>query len=122
VEDSDFFRQLLVPTLVAAGYVVTAAGGAAEALAMRDAGATFDAVVSDVEMPDMDGLDFARKVRADGIWSQLPLIALSGRAEPRDIDSARAAGFTDFVAKFQREGLLDCLRTVLSVPVAADAE
>ena len=60
VEDSDFFRQLLVPALGAAGFQVTAVASAAEALRLRDAGAMFDAIVSDIEMPDMDGLAFAR--------------------------------------------------------------
>ncbi len=64
VEDSDFFRQLLVPILGAAGYHVTAVPSAAEALRLREAGAMFDVIVSDIEMPDMDGLDFARAVRA----------------------------------------------------------
>ena len=65
VEDSDFFRQLLTPILGAAGYRVTAAASAAEALRLRDAGTMFDVIVSDIEMPDMDGLDFARAVRAE---------------------------------------------------------
>jgi two-component system chemotaxis sensor kinase CheA len=64
VEDSDFFRQLLTPILGAAGYHVTATPSAAEALRLRDAGAAFDVIVSDIVMPDMDGLDFARAVRA----------------------------------------------------------
>ena len=43
----------------------------------------FDVIVSDIAMPDMDGLDFARAVRAGGPWARLPMIALSARAEPR---------------------------------------
>ena len=78
VEDSDFFRQLVTPILGAAGYRVTAAASAAEALRLRESGAMFDAIVSDIAMPDMDGLDFARAVRAGGPWAELPMIALSG--------------------------------------------
>ena len=70
VEDSDFFRQLVTPILGAAGYRVTAAPSAAEALRLREAGAMFDVIVSDITMPDMDGLDFARAVRAGGPWSR----------------------------------------------------
>ena len=77
VEDSDFFRQLLMPTSGAAGYRVTAAPSAAEALRLRDTGAMFDVIVSDIEMPEMDGLEFARTVRAGGPWATLPMIALS---------------------------------------------
>ncbi len=119
VEDSNFFRQLLTPILGAAGYRVTAAPSAAEALRLRDSGAMFDVIVSDITMPDMDGLDFARTVRAGGPWSALPMIALSARAEPRDIEAGRDAGFTDYVAKFQREALIVSLRQCLAERIAA---
>jgi len=119
VEDSNFFRQLLAPILDAAGYRVTTVASAAEALRLRDAGTTFDVVVSDIEMPDMDGLDFARAVRADGAWTTLPMIALSAHAEPRDIEAGRDAGFTDYVAKFEREALIASLRQCLGETVAA---
>ena len=119
VEDSNFFRQLLTPILGAAGYRVTAAPSAAEALRLRDSGAMFDVIVSDITMPDMDGLDFARTVRAGGPWAALPMIALSARAEPRDIEAGRDAGFTDYVAKFQREALIVSLRQCLAERIAA---
>jgi len=117
VEDSEFFRQLLVPTLAAAGYRVTAALSAAEALGLRDAGEMFDAIISDIEMPEMNGLEFARAVRAEGSWAALPMLALSARAEPVDVEATRAAGFTDHVAKFDREALLASLRHCLAEPV-----
>ncbi len=119
VEDSNFFRQLLTPILGAAGYRVTAASSAAEALRLRETGTMFDVIVSDITMPDMDGLDFARTVRAGGPWAALPMIALSSRAEPRDIEAGRDAGFTDYVAKFQREALIASLQQCLAEPIAA---
>ena len=119
VEDSAFFRQLLIPTLGTAGYRVTATASAAEALRLREAGTLFDAIVSDIDMPDMDGLAFARAVRAGGAWANLPLIALTARAEPRDIDAGRAAGFTDYISKSRREDLVGALRQYLTEPVAA---
>jgi len=118
VEDSDFFRQLVTPILGAAGYRVTAAPSAAEALRLREAGAMFDAIVSDIVMPDMDGLDFARTVRAGGSWASLPMIALSSRNEPNDVEAGRDAGFTDYVAKSQREALIASLKQCLAEPVA----
>ncbi len=119
VEDSDFFRQLVTPILGAAGYRVTPASSAAEALHLREAGAMFDAIVSDIVMPDMDGLDFARTVRASGAWSKLPMIALSSRADAADIEAGRDAGFTDYVAKFQRDALIASLNQCLAEPIAA---
>ncbi len=117
VEDSDFFRQLLAPTLGAAGFRVTAAPNAMAALRLRDAGVMFDAIVSDIEMPEMDGLAFARTVRESGPWAALPMIALSAHAEPRDVEAGRDAGFTDYVAKFQRDALLASLQECLAEPV-----
>ena len=114
VEDSDFFRQLLVPTLSAAGYDVTAAGSAAEALRMRDNGLMIDVIVSDIEMPDMNGLEFARAVRQSGAWAELPMNALRGRGGADEVELGRAAGFTDYVAKMQREALIESLRQCLS--------
>ena len=116
VEDSDFFRNLLVPSLSAAGYEVTTAGNAEKALAMREAGRRFDAIVSDIEMPGMDGYSFARKVREGGSWADLPMLALSGS---NDVQAGRDAGFTDYIRKFEREALLTSLEQCLSHQAAA---
>jgi two-component system chemotaxis sensor kinase CheA len=118
VEDTDFFRNLVVPALSAAGYEVTATGDGAQALRLRDAGTMFDAIVSDIEMPDMDGLAFVRRVRAEGRWADLPVIALTAHARPEDIAAGRAAGFTDYVAKFERDALLASLQQCLAQSTA----
>jgi two-component system chemotaxis sensor kinase CheA len=119
VEDSAFFRHLVVPALSAAGYEVTAVESAVAAMRVREEGVPFDAIVSDIEMPDMDGLAFARAVRSGGAWSEAPLIALSSRAEPADVARGREAGFTDYVAKYDREALLRSLSECLSAPIQA---
>ncbi|WP_368413874.1 chemotaxis protein CheW [Falsiroseomonas sp.] len=119
VEDSPFYRELVVPTLAAAGYDVVAVADPAEALRLRDRGAVFDAIVSDIEMPGMDGFAFARAVREGGPWAALPLVALSGRADAAALGSARDAGFTDFVTKYDRESLVESLRLCLALPIAA---
>jgi two-component system chemotaxis sensor kinase CheA len=119
VDDSGFFRQLTVPTLGAAGFRVTAVGSAAEALSLRDAGTMFDAIVSDIEMPDMDGIQFARAVRAGGPWTRLPMIAMTAHSDPESARIGREAGFTDYVAKFEREALVAGLRATLAEPVHA---
>ena len=111
VEDNAFFRQLLLPTLSAAGYQVTAVESATLALSLRerDEVPTFDAIISDVEMPGMDGLSFAQDVRAGGRWATVPLIALSGRFTPADITRGQAAGFDEYVGKFDRDALIVAL-------------
>ena len=87
--------------------------GAEEALALREEGQGFDAIVSDIEMPGMDGLAFVRRLRAGGAWAGLPTIALSGRVSPADVEAGLAAGFTHYMPKFDREALLDRLARCL---------
>ena len=119
VEDSAFFRQLVIPSLTAAGYAVTGVSNAAEALRLRDAGMRIDAIVSDIEMPQIDGLELVRRIRADGAWRNLPVIALTSLSSPDQVAVGRQVGFTDYVAKFEREALLTSLRQCLSTSVSA---
>ena len=113
VDDSLFFRNLLTPLLTIAGYDVTAVENPAEAFKLQDAGADFDAIVSDIEMPGMSGFDFAARVKHGGRWSRVPMLALSSHATPRDLDRGRQAGFADYIAKFNREALLASLQHTL---------
>jgi two-component system chemotaxis sensor kinase CheA len=110
VEDSDFFRNMLVPVLTAAGYSVTTATGGEQALAILKAGARFEAIVTDLDMPDMDGIALAAAIRADKQLATTPLIALSSVATDDAVTRVRAAGFHDFVAKFDRQGLIAALK------------
>ena len=116
VDDSTFFRDLSVPMLSAAGFRITAVSSATEALNLREGGMTVDAIVSDIEMPGMDGLGFARAIRKGGSWADLPLIALTGTTGTDAVRTARAAGFTDYVAKFDRDALINSLRQHLAEP------
>lgn len=113
VDDSPFFCGLLAQLLREAGYHVEIAGDAATALALRDGGAVFDIIISDIEMPAMDGLAFARRVRAgESAWRRTPLLALSAHATRQDEQRGRAAGFDDFITKFDRGGLLQKISTL----------
>lgn len=114
VDDSPFFRNLLTPLLTVAGFDVTAVENASEALKLQEDGVAFDAIVSDIEMPGMNGFDFVSGLRESGSkWSKLPIFAMSSHATPRDLERGRLAGFTDYVAKFNREGLLNALHETL---------
>jgi two-component system chemotaxis sensor kinase CheA len=118
VDDSPFFRNLLTPLLTVAGFDVTAVENAGEALKLQEDGVVFDAIVSDIEMPGMNGFDFVSTLRnGDGKWSKLPIFAMSSHATPRDLERGRVAGFTDYIAKFNREGLLSALHETLKQEV-----
>jgi two-component system chemotaxis sensor kinase CheA len=114
VDDSQFFRNMLAPLLKANGYEVTLAASAQEALALRDGGAMFDLIVSDLDMPGMDGIALAERIKADPRWERIPLIALASHTSPLLIEKSRAAGFASYVGKFDRQMLMstleDCCR------------
>ncbi len=114
IDDSPFFRNLIAPMLSVAGYSVTAVDGADKALQMCEEGRDFDVIISDIEMPGMDGFELASTLRNGSRWAQKPIVALSAHATPEDFERGRAAGFTDYVAKFDREGLLQTLAETCS--------
>jgi two-component system chemotaxis sensor kinase CheA len=109
VDDSAFFRNMLAPVLKAAGYKVRVAVNAQEGLSALRA-QNFNVVLTDIEMPDMNGFEFAETIRADHNLSQMPIIALSSLVSPAAIERGRQAGFHDFVAKFDRPGLIAALK------------
>jgi two-component system, chemotaxis family, sensor kinase CheA len=110
VDDSAFFRNMLAPVLKAAGYRVRVAPNAQEGLLALRSGQTFDVVLTDIEMPDMNGFEFAETIRADQHLSTMPIIALSSMVSPAAIERGRLAGFHDYVAKFDRPGLIAALK------------
>ncbi len=115
VDDSPFFLNLLSPLLSVAGWEVITVESAAEALRMREQGTTFDVIISDIEMPEMDGFEFAKDVRADSRWQDVPMVALSGWSSDDDFQRGREAGFNDYVAKHDREALVSGLAQTVSL-------
>jgi two-component system chemotaxis sensor kinase CheA len=109
VDDSAFFRGMLAPILESSGFDVTTAGSPHEALALRARGERFDVIVSDIEMPGMDGFDFAREVRASGPWVTTPIVALTSHTAPEDLARGREVGFDDYVGKLDRQSLVQAL-------------
>jgi two-component system chemotaxis sensor kinase CheA len=110
VDDSAFFRNMLAPVLKAAGYRVRVAPNAQEGLTALRSGQVFDVVLTDIEMPDMNGFEFAETIRADAHFNAMPIIALSAVVSPAAIERGRQAGFHDYVAKFDRPGLIAALK------------
>src|SRR5207244_2320785 len=110
VDDSAFFRNMLAPVLKAAGYRVSIATNAKEGLSVLRAGNQFDAILTEIEMPEMNGFEFAETLRAAHRLCQVPIIALSSMISPAAIERGRQAGFHDYVAKFDRPGLIAALK------------
>jgi CheY-like chemotaxis protein len=100
VEDDDDSRSLVSMVLKQYGADVTAAASAAEALKALE-GASTDVVISDIGMPDEDGYELMRKVRAlpPQRGGLAPAIALTGYATRKDRERALLAGYQMHVAK-----------------------
>ncbi len=115
VDDSPFFRNVLCPVLTVAGYEVIAVDSPIKALSLCDAGEKFDIILSDIEMPEMNGYDFVSKVRSGGDWQNIPMVALTSHSTPEDIDHGYKMGFDRYIAKFDRETLLDTITRTLAL-------
>jgi two-component system chemotaxis sensor kinase CheA len=116
VEDTQFFRELVKGYLEKEGYeVVTAAHGG---LGLQElAGRPFDLVVSDIEMPEMDGWTLARAVR-EQFGRGLPLLALTTLNSDEDRRRALACGFDGYEVKIDRESFLAAVSRLLERPAA----
>ncbi|MGE0752486.1 MAG: chemotaxis protein CheW [Variibacter sp.] len=110
VDDSSFFRDLLPPVLKAAGYDVRVFTSGADALAALRDGARPAVILCDLEMPEMDGLQFAALVRGEFAATPIPMLALSSHADAALMERVRAAGFDDFVAKLDRRRLVAAVK------------
>lgn len=115
IDDSDFFRNMLKPVLTVEGYNVKVVSGAAEAFDLMENGLMFDLIVSDIEMPEMSGFEFAETVKAGSRWENVPMVALSALASERDVNRGLQSGFSDYVAKFDKETLLRSLSQQLKI-------
>ena len=124
VDDSPFFRNLVAPLLASANWRVSTASDGAEALKLCEDERQFDLIISDIEMPNLDGLAFASTLRSDARWKRVPLVALSSHAEPSDIDAGRDAGFDEYLPKSDpislQERLLKAIRIATSSRGAGD--
>ena len=113
IDDSAFFRNLLSPLLSVAGYSVTTVDSADRAMELYEDGRDFDIILSDIELPGMNGFEFAQAVRASERWSHVPLIALSAYTSIDHLQRGHDVGFDDYVGKFDRDTLLRTLETTL---------
>jgi two-component system, chemotaxis family, sensor kinase CheA len=110
-EDSDFFRSQVRRLLVADGFaVVEASDGqiAWDILTARHPEITL--VVTDIEMPNLDGFDLTRRIRGDGRTAAIPVIAVTTLAGEDDIARGKAAGVSDYQVKMDRDALLASVR------------
>ena len=109
VDDSIFFRQLITTTLEAEGYKVVVADNAVDAVELIEHGESFEALVSDIDMPMMDGFDFAEWVRARPEGAEVPIIGLSSLSAATNEAKALQADFDKYLVKFTAQELISSL-------------
>ncbi len=91
-------NQLLVGAILEGRYALATYQSGREAMA-RLPGAVPDLVLLDISLPEMDGTEVLRRIRADPALAHLPVIALTAHAMAGDREKYLAAGFDDYVSK-----------------------
>ncbi|MGZ3768338.1 MAG: chemotaxis protein CheW [Bdellovibrio sp.] len=107
VEDTVLFRKLIRTILENDGYRVTMANNGEEALnAFKNKPENFDLIISDIEMPKIDGYQLARSIRKNSSCSQIPMIAVSSLADAKHVNEGFKAGFNIYLEKLNQDLLL----------------
>ena len=114
VDDSPSMRQMVSIALLAAGYRVESASDGIEALAIADR-ERFDLVITDVNMPNMDGITLVRALRGRAPYRFVPMLVLTTEATPERKMEGKAAGATGWLVKpFNPERLIATIAKVLA--------
>ena len=114
VDDASTIRHMVSFTLQGAGHEVLEAADGCEALnVLRDR--SVDLVITDVNMPNMDGIELTRQLRALPAFGRTPILLLTTESDPGKKSLGRAAGATGWIVKpFNQEHLLAVVAKVLS--------
>ncbi|WP_186647320.1 hybrid sensor histidine kinase/response regulator [Fluviispira vulneris] len=115
VEDSSFFRNYIRSVLLEAGFLVDTAYDGANALEILNNAPKnhFSLILSDIEMPVMDGITFAKKVKSSKNYANIPMIAVTTKYSQEDIEEGLNAGFLIYLEKLRAEKLIAELDSTL---------
>ena len=113
-EDSITSRMLIKSILEGAGYLVKTAVDGSEAYTTLKTG-EFDLVVSDVEMPKLDGFGLTRKIRSDKKYAEVPVILVTGLETQEDREKGIDAGANAYIVKssFDQSNLLEVIKRMI---------
>ncbi len=113
VDDSISMRQMVTHTLKTAGYDVVEAGDGSQALGKAKQ-QRVNAVITDVNMPVMDGITLVRELRALPEYKFTPILLLTTESSPEKKAEGKAAGATGWLVKpFNPEQLLATIKKVV---------
>lgn len=115
VDDSSSLRTVVRMSLARAGYDVLEAGDGVEALEQLDKAGKVHLIVSDVNMPNMDGIAFVTKVKQHPRHKFTPVIMLTTEGQDAKKEQGRAAGAKAWIVKpFNPPQLLDAVAKLIS--------
>lgn len=113
VDDSPSMRDMVRIALTSAGFDVTQATDGEEALALARS-SSFDLILSDVNMPNMDGITLVRELRARPAYRYVPLLVLTTESTAQRKAEGKAAGATGWIVKpFNPERLIAVVARVI---------
>ncbi|MCC7483566.1 MAG: response regulator [Burkholderiales bacterium] len=123
-EDNEINQQIAIELLQSAGVAVETAGNGREAVEKVKAGPRWDAVLMDLQMPELDGLSATREIRADARHAELPIIAMTAHAMVEERERCFQAGMNDHVTKPIEPAVLyrTLARWVRRAPAAVPAQ
>jgi len=114
VDDSLSMRQTLAIALRGAGYEVVEAVDGSDALKKLD-GRKFNLIISDVNMPNMDGISFVKAAKALANYKFTPIIMLTTESDASKVQAGKAAGVKAWMVKpFQPPALLDAVAKLVT--------
>lgn len=114
VDDSASMRQMVAFTLKGAGHTVIEATDGLDALKVAKSNTGFDLVISDVNMPNMDGISLIKELRAIPDFKFTPILMLTTESGQEKKSEGKAAGATGWIVKpFNPEQLLATVGKVL---------
>lgn len=113
-EDTAFFRKHVTKVLQGAGYPVVTANDGKEAFEKLES-STSDVklILSDIEMPKMNGLELAKNLRKIEKWKPVPMIALTTKFSERSVKEGKEAGFNEYLEKMNAEQLINKIDSYL---------
>jgi two-component system chemotaxis sensor kinase CheA len=110
VEDSPFFRKMTLNYFTSLGMNVVAVASGEEGLeALRKTMIPFDVIVTDVEMPEMDGFAFAKNVRMMDAYTNTPMYAFTSTVNQEALDRAEESNMSGVINKTNRDALIESL-------------
>jgi CheY-like chemotaxis protein/signal transduction histidine kinase len=115
IDDSVNVRRYLALTLDKAGFYTEQAKDGEDALSKLRSGLVVDAIVSDIEMPRLDGYGLLANLRADSKYAQLPIVMLTSRSGDKHRSLAMNLGATEYFTKpYQEKTLVETLKRLTS--------